>query len=333
MKTGLELAIFVDSDRGRQIETLKNELERLGAQIVSVLVFDKGKLATEPGSVALTKELFRDYPTDPEVGGGTDRNFFDLSYVRPSLGPQDLVSYAANPQVHAFDVSSLAETLEGQSWTVKSAHELYQGNPIVVSPITLRPRFNPDAVVPETPETGELPAQVDARQISLFGACWTAGSVKSLAESDVDSVTYYETVGWRGVMERDEGSPLPNKFHSKPRMIFPIYHVLSDLCEMSEGNVRRATSSRPLLVNAISITKDQRTRVLVYNLTWELQDVTLRGIRGDLVSIKRLNEETVEEAMFNVLEYREKVGVAAQVGTSGDLDLKLMPYEIVRIDY
>ena len=50
-----------------------------------------------------------------------------------------------NPQVHAFDNASLVETLEAQKWTVESARKFVGGLPISVSPITLRPRFNPNA--------------------------------------------------------------------------------------------------------------------------------------------------------------------------------------------
>ena len=48
-----------------------------------------------------------------------------------------------------------------------------------------------------------VPPQVDSRQMSLFGACWTAGSLKFLCESVTDSITYYETVGERGIIQGD----------------------------------------------------------------------------------------------------------------------------------
>ncbi len=73
-------------------------------------------------------------------------------------------------------------------------------------------------------EPGELPPQVDVRQMSLFGACWTAGSFKYLAEAGTQSITFYETTGWRGVMETEAGSPLPELFRSLPGTVFPMYH-------------------------------------------------------------------------------------------------------------
>ena len=78
----------------------------------------------------------------------------------------------------------------------------------MVSPVTLKPRFNANATEPEAVNTPrELPVSVDPRQMSLFAAAWTLGSIKYLAESGASSVTYYETTGWRGVMETEAGSP------------------------------------------------------------------------------------------------------------------------------
>ena len=96
---------------------------------------------------------------------------------------------------------------------------------LAISPITLKPRFNPVAIGPEPePAPGELPSQVDVRQMSLFGAGWTLGSIKNLAQSGASSLTYYETTGWRGVMETERGCPIPEKFRSLPGTIFPLYH-------------------------------------------------------------------------------------------------------------
>lgn len=36
-------------------------------------------------------------------------------------------------------------------------------------------------------------------------------------------------IGWRGVMERERGSPSPAEFPSLSGAVFPVYHVLADL--------------------------------------------------------------------------------------------------------
>ena len=80
--------------------------------------------------------------------------------------------------------------------TVETARTFSDGKPIIVSPVTLKMRANPNATgaTPETPP-GELPPEVDVRQMSLYGAGWTLSSIKYLSESQVESITYHETTG------------------------------------------------------------------------------------------------------------------------------------------
>ena len=74
----------------------------------------------------------------------------------------------------------------------------------------MRRRVNFHAAGDPSPDApGELPDSVDVRQSSLFGAAWTAGSLKYVAETGASSVTYYETTGWRGVLERTSGLRAP----------------------------------------------------------------------------------------------------------------------------
>ena len=57
--------------------------------------------------------------------------------------------------------------------------------------------------------------------MSLFGACWAAGSLKYLSEAGVKGITYFETKGERGIIQGDHPSRWPDKFKSTPGMIFP----------------------------------------------------------------------------------------------------------------
>src|SRR5262249_52109497 len=150
--------------------------------------------------VLLARQALGDYDPAARFGAGPNSNFTELNREHPPLKVLDLVSYPINPQVHAFDNLSLVENLEAQAWTVESARAIAGDPPLVVSRVTLRQRFNPEATGPEAePPPGELPAAVDPRQMSLFGAVWTLGSVKYVVKSGVAATTYYETTGWRGV--------------------------------------------------------------------------------------------------------------------------------------
>src|SRR5207244_12818066 len=136
--------------------------------------------------------------------------------------------YPLNATVHADDDTSVVETAAIHAETVRSARAFSGELPIAVTPVTFNQRFNPVATGPgPEPAPGELPSQVDPRQPSLLGAAWTLASAKHLAEAGAASLTYFETVGWRGVVEADEGSPVPDRFRSLPGMAFPLFHVLA----------------------------------------------------------------------------------------------------------
>jgi hypothetical protein len=243
----------------------------------------------------------------------------------------DGVCYSINPQVHAFDNASLVETLETQAVIVESARRFTGGLPLAVTPVTLRPRFNPSATGPEPPPApGGLPSQVDARQMSLLAAGWTVGSLKYLAESGVESVTYFETSGWRGLMEREDGSPEP--FPSVPGSVFPLYHVFADLGECLGGEpsglirVLPAVSSDPLRVEGLALAVGDMVCVLVANLTAEVQPVTVTGLAGK-VHLRRLDEHTAMQAMSAPGLFREPAE-GRTVAKGRTLDCSLLPYSV-----
>jgi hypothetical protein len=198
-----------------------------------------------------------------QIVAGTDAYFAELNRNRPPEGFP--AAYSINPQVHAFDDRSLMETLEAQSATVESARQFCEHG-VVLSPITLRPRFNPNATSKTMEPEGELPSAVDRRQRTMVGACWMAGSLAALLPCQgVVSLTYFETTGWRGLLETGSGSPLPTKFDSSPDEIFPLYYVLEFVAGAS--SVQRL--SNPLL-NGVSVLglrdRDTSTRYLLANL-------------------------------------------------------------------
>jgi hypothetical protein len=210
--------------------------------------------------------------------GGTDGDFFLLNRypVPPEL--VDGLAFAINPQVHAFDDESLVETLEAQRFVAEQAHRLSAGKPTVVSPVTLKPRWNPYATAITPPLPGDLPGPVDPRQRTPFAAAWTLGCIRALSAAGVlTALTLYETTGWRGLMESAAGSPLPDRFPSTPGELFPLYHVLADIGAFRGQVAHALLPSRPGLVEALWLQTraGDRTRLLLANVTADPIDVTL----------------------------------------------------------
>jgi hypothetical protein len=325
----LEVALFVGETA--PLEALAEQVSQLQPPVVRWLVFDPAESTTPPQRLAQVREHLAGISTAP-IGGGANTYFVQLNRGRPAPEGLEFVSFSINPQVHAFDDASLVETLETQAETVRSAQQLYPGKPVVISPITLRARFNPDATGSEpTPAPGELPRPVDPRQASLFGAGWTLGSLKYLAESGVASFTYYETVGPRGVMEHLEGAPFPDRFPSLPGAVYPLFHVLADYGEFAGGTVLRTRSSHPLQVESLALQKDGHTAILLANMTGSPQQVRLSTPVTAPLSMRLLDEANLEQALCHPAEFRAQAA-ASVTSAIGEISVDLPPYAYARLD-
>lgn len=328
----LEVALHLTDNAAAELTALVALLHEIQPLVATWLVFHHKEKATTAPWVTLAREALAAHDPNASIGAGTNIYFTELNRSRPPIEVLDVVAYSVNPQVHAFDNSSLVETVAAQAATATSARQFCGDRPLLVSPITLQPRFNPNATGPEPePVPGELPPQVDPRQMSLFGAGWTLGSIKYLAETgEVASVTYYETTGWRGVMETAQGSALPQQFQSIPGGVFPLYHVLADVAEFAGGDVIQSTASEPLQVDGLVLQKDDRTRILVANFTAQPQQVFLHPVQ-QRATVRYLDETNAEAAMATPAEFRATAGEVLTV-TDGKLDLALRPFALACID-
>ena len=284
---------------------------------------------TRPALVGLARdglELF----VSALFAGGTEIYFTEVNRTRPDLSGWDGLCFSITPQIHAFTDTDAVENLDAQGENVRSARAIAGAKPVIVSPITMRRRVNFHAAgdPPPTPP-GELPDSVDVRQSSLYGAAWTAGSLKYMSESGVSSVTYYETTGWRGVVERASGSELPEKFRSVAGEVFPLYHPLADAAEWRGAQVLACESSDVLAAVGLAVrAPDGERRVLVANLTPSEREAVVGPLHGEL-SLRRLNEATAAQAASDPAAFRASSEAAS---ADGELELMLAPYEVVRID-
>jgi hypothetical protein len=327
----LEVALHLTDAADAQLDALAAEAARLRPPAAHWLVFKAGEKSTTERWVDLARRRLGAVDPRARIGAGTNAYFAELNRGRPPVHAADLVCWSVNPQVHATDDATLVENVEAQAWAVQSAREFCAGLPLAVTPVTLRPRFNPNATGGEPPPgPDELPAQVDPRQMSLLGAGWTVGSVKYLAESGAASVTYYETTGWRGVMETEAGSPRPGLFPSSPGAVFPLYHVLADVGEFAGGAVVPTRSTDTLTVEALALERGGRRRVLLANLSGEPRRVEVLGLPAT-VALLRLDETTAPRATEAPEVFRAEPGEAIDA-PGGRLEVTLAPYAVVRID-
>ena len=331
----LEVALLISPNGEEELLHLRRILEEVHPQILRWLVFP-AKESYSGGSptrevLELAHKHLDGFGSDPEFCSGSNTDLIYMTRNMPPLDQTNAVSFAITAEVHAFDEASVVETLEAQPMVIETARHLAGNKPVIVSPVTFKMRHNPYASGPwPVMIPGELPPMVDVRQMSLFGAAWTVGSIKALAESGAHSLTYFETSGWRGVMETTSGSSLPEKFRSLPGGVYPMYHVFADIGEYAGGQVIPSLTSDNQHIDGIALHKDGRVRVLVANLTPHPQTVQVCNV-GAQVICHYMDESNVLEAMQSTESFRQAAGEML-VTQTGSLELKLLPYGVARLD-
>ncbi|HET6559828.1 MAG TPA: hypothetical protein VFG54_21055 [Prolixibacteraceae bacterium] len=230
------------------------------------------------------------------VGTGVNAYFAELNRSRPSIEHADFVSFTISPQVHAFDNASLVENLQAQAEVVRSARKLFPGKPIFVSPISLKQRFNVVATSEEAePEPDVLPSSVDPRQRLPFTACWILGSLQFLASAGADLVTYYETVGWKGLIQGEHAPALPNLFPANTNELFPVYEALKRLNGYTMTAL--AESSHPLQFDGLVVLSETQSKLFLFNFTAEDLEIRLEPAitAGEISSLFQSDSPVLSE--------------------------------------
>jgi hypothetical protein len=328
---GLHVALGFGANVESQLSALMAHLHRLQPRVRLWVILHDSENPTSEATVQRVRPALQKFAPNVLFAAGTRDFFTEINRDRPPADAVSSLCYSNNPQVHAFDNTTLIENLAGQVHNVETART-FTPRPVVVSPITLRIRNNTQATDEKPGTLTELPSDVDPRQLSLFGAGWTLGSIARLAATGfVHSLTYYETTGWRGLMETDAGSPWPSGFPSEPGAVFPMYHLFADLAEFGAGQIYPTHSTHPLLAEGLTLFDAQgRRRILAANLTGDPQDLKIKT--GTCTArIHYLDETTAEQAMHRPEEFRQHSGEQKE-SISGKIELKLLPYAVARVD-
>lgn len=317
-------------------EALPGLLKDFGVTVSKWIIYSRGEKSTTAEALFSARNTLGDAIP---IGVGTDADFYQLNQQRPPWESADFVAWSMNPQVHAFDNLSIAETPEAVPSQIESARTYFPGKPLHISPITLKPRFNPVATTAEAgSRAGELPPDVDPRQSFLFAAAWTVGMLQQLAQSGADSVTFFETVGWRGIVERDAGASLPEKFKSAPGGVYPVYLPFRWIADVGSAAVVHSELSRTRAVSAMLLRAPDRYRLLLANLTREDQYIKPIGLppNSNFMFVARFDTHYIPLVKQDVEEWTDLMGKLAKM-QSGGIEylpsIKLTPQEIVCVDF
>jgi hypothetical protein len=160
--------------------------------------------------------------------------------------------------VHAEDSLSIIENLPGLSATVASAKAISGGKPIVVSPVTLRPRFIPSFWEGES---------TDPRQSERFCAAWSLMAVRHLSEAGAEAATFFELGGPQGLFSLETAGCVP----------YPVYHVFQELSAWRQAELLEVESGDPLRIDGFALQKGHRSVLMLCNMTAEPQEALVEG--------------------------------------------------------
>jgi hypothetical protein len=279
----LQVAALANAERSEELHALAEAGATLAVPIDAWLLFDRATGTTPEALLTTAREAFAGRTT-ARIGGGSNVHFADLNRHRPAGTLLDVLAWPMTPQAHATDADTMVENIGSIASVVDTARAFAGAAvPMALSPVTLKLRSKSGSqcskssaqMKPPPAPLGPLPDHIDARQLSPFAAAWTLSHFRAAAEAGVESVTYFRTVGWDGVMERESGSPDPQAFPSQPGMLFPVYHALTAVGAFAGGRVLITRSTDPRRVDAIGLERDGVRRLFLINLRPDAQAVQL----------------------------------------------------------
>lgn len=297
IKCPIELVLFFEDNFSTDFI---HQLLPFSKDIQQIIVLPLNAKCTDEKLISEVAPLLRKHFRHCKIGAGTDAFFTELNRYRTPAEEIDFLTFSINPQVHAFDHSSLTETLQAHQYVVESCKQFATGKAIHVGPVTFKMRWNPNATssVTEIPEVGQIPSNTDPRQLSLYGAAWALGSFKYLAESKVSSITYFETCGWNGLMPQ-QNEPWPEGFGVPDKCVYPVYLLLKEILHHKKCSIVSLISSDPLLVDGVAFVNPQGEEVIVIaNFTNEEQRIKLPP-QSNIKNVRILDAGNIEIYMVD----------------------------------
>ena len=306
---GLELAVHCTDAFDTELALLASILEQQDDVSLRILLHHTASVVTPETVAACAVRRFAGVKAQREIVAGTDRYFIEVNRTHVATGGIDGVCFSANPQVHTSDNRAVMENVQGLEECIRSAGMLYAGTPVVVSPLTMRPR--------KDPARPHKSGGADTRQKELFGAAWLTASIGACMSAGLPTLTLLAASGPEGMMS-DDGSEL-----------FPVYHAVnSGISRAVSGSAVRLTSGETLFA-AVAFTDGKNRAVLVANCSSAEDTVEVRGVReGTTVAVL---DDTVADRARQDGGFWEHHRKEVAVSDGCCCSLKLRPYGVARM--
>lgn len=267
------MALFFE-DTEREIQALEKVVKYSHAELYVIHVFNRFPFTTTPQTLDKVLPMLRRNFPDAHIGAGTNAYFTHLNRERFPVHEIDHLVFSINPQVHATDHATMVENLNTLPFAVATADEFTEGKDIHVGPISLKMRWNPDAVGEIVTPPGELPFHVDVRQMSMFAASWTLGMISQLVKAEVTSATFFETVGSKGLLQA-QTPRYPDLLPAKAGQLYPVHWLFQQILTYKNADFWAVEVSDPLKVAGLACEQNNEMTLLLGSFSLEEMAVIL----------------------------------------------------------
>jgi hypothetical protein len=225
-------------------------------------------------------------------GCGTNLYFTELNRQPPDTTGLAWTTFSVNPQVHASDDRSVMQNTATLEVIANEVPRLSGGTRVHAGPITLKPRFNPNATDPASDVSNtDLPADVDGRQATAFAAAWAALALRSLsAPGTISAVTLFDDLDRKGLRARDSGS-------GQRGATYPAYDVVKAMSGAT--HMLPTASSRPEEADAFVVDGPSGRQAVIVNLTHSPQEARLVGHADVTVTLAPHDVVTIDLSRRN----------------------------------
>ena len=295
----VEFALFFDDAYEKQLTDFLSWYNEREPQVYCYLIFHRDHAATPERLANYVIPVMMEEIQGVRTATGSNINFAQLNRNRPSDHYANLTCFPIHPQEHASDNLTLVENLKGQAYAVTSAALFSRDRGIWVSPVNIQRRFNPNkTMIEDGGKNVDFPSSADTRILSLFGACWAAISLKYLCENDVSGITFFETVGEKGIFQGEKNSQWPVEFHAPRGMIFPVYFIFKYILKYKSLKVIKSVSSHPLIADSLILSDGKQVRMILVNFTQKSRSIQFNGCKG-MLKVMALTADNYAEAVSN----------------------------------
>lgn len=213
--TGLPVDLRIIGSEDTDVSAVLTAADDAGLTVVRVGVFDESRHVT---TSALWQRL-QDAADgrDLELVAGARTHFAEFNREIHTIPTDaDAYTFPSTPQMHMRETWHVAESLAALADVLDSARALHPHAPIVLGPVTLRPRVNAVATQLELVDRADasgygahlVPDSVDPRQETEWAGAWAGSVLATAAKSHVRTVTMLELAGPRGIL-RSKGERNP----------------------------------------------------------------------------------------------------------------------------